>query len=329
RVALQLRFDLASGDTERDQPFARDQDADDAERDDHVTDDLTLLDVLTKRRRLDQERQELTARDVDAEAHHRAVRGSVHEIGGRLDEPSLRRLTLQLRDRAVLRHPQIAAVGDDIERADADDVLVDLAAVRGDDAEIRQLLDLAELARLARELEPQPLDLLDRRQAAARAGLRRELRQKLVAVGKLDVRQRVREERARVAGNLLQHAEELAQRTETLVELSLHLDDQELVLLEASLELFAAPLLRRLTLARLLEQLILLRLRAPELLEALLMLAIVARLPPADQIEEVPKAARFVLRVRRSRGDREAERSGCNEAVDLHPNSPGVGQWEP
>src|SRR5690606_32418858 len=148
-------------------------------------------------------------------------------------------------------------------------------------------------------------------------------------VGKLDVRQRVREERARVAGNLLQHAEELAQRTETLVELSLHLDDQELVLLEASLELFAAPLLRRLTLARLLEQLILLRLLAKEHLEDLLILAIVARLHPCDQMKEFQMSARFVLHVRRSRGVRVHERRGCNEVVYLQPNSPGVRQCEP
>src|SRR5690606_10437256 len=187
---------------------------------------------------------------------------------------------------------------------------------------------LAELGRFARELEPQPLDLVDRRQAAARSRLRRELRQELAPIGVLDVGQRALEQRPRVARNLLQHAEELPERAEALVELPLHVRDQELVLLELRFELLAAVLFGGLTLPGLLEQLRLLRLSLLEFLDAPPMLLIVARLPSVDQLDELPKAARFVLRLRRSRGDREAERSGCNKAVDLHPNSPGVGQWE-
>src|SRR5690606_6281836 len=164
RIALQLRLDLAARDAERDQPLERDQDADDAERDDHVADDLALLDVLAERRRLDQQREQLAASDVDAGPNERPVRGSVDERGRRIDETALRRLALQLGDRSVLRHAQITAVGDEVERAHPHDVLVDLAAVRRDDTEIRQPLDLAELGRLARELEPEPLALVDRRQ---------------------------------------------------------------------------------------------------------------------------------------------------------------------
>src|SRR5690606_35683605 len=156
----------------------------------------------------------------------------------------------------------------------------------------------------------------------------RELGQELAAVGELDVGQRILEQRARIAGDLLQDAEELPERAEALVELPLHLGDQQLVLLESGLELLAAVLLGGLTLPGLLEQLGLLRLSALEFLDAALVLLIVARLPSVDELDELPKATRFVLRLRRSCGDREAERSGCNKAVDLHPNSPGVGQWE-
>src|SRR5690606_34151807 len=242
RVALQLRLHLAAGDAEHDEPLDRDQDADDAEGDDHVADDLALLDVLQLVGRLDQQRQELTARDVHAEAKQVAVRRGADQRRRRVHEPTLGRLTLQLRDGAVLGHPQIAAVGDEIEGADADDVLVDFPPVRGDDALVLEPLDLAELRRLTRELVPEPLDLADRRQTAARAGLLDELRQKLVAVGKLDARERALEQRARVAGNLLQHAEQLAQRPQTLVELRLDVPDQQLVVLEGRLELLTARL---------------------------------------------------------------------------------------
>src|SRR5690606_29518112 len=158
---------------------------------------------------------------------------------------------------------------------------------------------------------------LDRRQPAARSGLRGEFRQEVVTVRILDIRQRALEERAGVAGHLLQDAEKLAQRAETLVELTLHVRDQKLVLLEGGLELLAAGLLGRLLPPRLLEQLRLLGLALAELAHALLALLVVPGLPLGDQIEQLRERARRVLRLRRSRGDREAEHCGCNEAVEL------------
>src|SRR5690606_39515334 len=98
----------------------------------------------------------------------------------------------------------------------------------------------------------------------------RELGQELAAVGELDVGQRILEQRARIAGDLLQDAEELPERAEALVELPLHLGDQQLVLLESGLELLAAVLLGGPTLPGLLEQLGLLRLSALEFLDAAL-----------------------------------------------------------
>src|SRR5690606_21264277 len=287
RLALQLRLHLAAGDAERDQPLDCDQDTDDAERDDHVTDDLSLLDVLHQVRRLDQQRQQLPARDVDAETNEVAIRCGPDQRRGRAHEAALRRLTLQLGDGVAVGQPQIAAVGNHVEPADTNDVLVDLPAVRRDDPVIRDPLDLAELRRFPGELIPPLLDLPDRRQAAARAGLLDEIGQEPFPVRKLDGGQRPLEQRAGVAGHLLQDAEQLAQITQALLKLRLDVPNQQLVLLERCLELLAARLFGSLAPLGLLQQLLLLLLTPTELLDALLLLAIVPRLPSGDVLQQL------------------------------------------
>src|SRR5690606_32844945 len=135
-----------------------------------------------------------------------------------------------------------------------------------------------------------------------------EIRQERVAIRELDGRQRAREQRAGVARHLRQHAEQLAERAEALVELLLHVADQQLVLLEGRLELLAARLLGGLLPLRRLEQLRLLALARLVFPQALLMLAVVASLPLSHQIDELLHGRRLILRLRRAPGDCEAER---------------------
>src|SRR5690606_36556535 len=235
-LAFQLGLHLASGDAEHDQPLEREQHAEDAERDDDVADRTALVDALAQVRRLDQEAEQLAAGHVDAEPHQRITGLRLEQRGRAVDEARLRGLALQLRHAVRLGVvSEVPAVRDEVERADTDDVLEDFLAVGRDDPEVVQPLHLAELGRLALELEPELLDLGDRRQRRRRAHLRRELAQEVDALRELDVRQRRLELAARVTGNLLNDAEQLAQAAEALLELLANVGDEQLVLLEARL----------------------------------------------------------------------------------------------
>ena len=99
------------------------------------------------------------------------------------------------------------------------------------------------LGHLLLQQEPQLLHLVDGRELRRLAHLGRELAQPIAPVRHLCADQRVLELGARVAGHLLQDAEQFPQTAETLVVLLLHLADADLVLLERRFQAFAAALL--------------------------------------------------------------------------------------
>src|SRR5690606_6978447 len=148
------------------------------------------------------------------------------------------------------------------ERPDANDLQLRLRAVRGDDRREHSCHE-ARLGHLALHLEPEPLELVDRRQLAARC----ERGRKLLALRILSADHRVLHDRRYVVRRLADDAEKLAERARLRVELLLKLRELPLVLVEGRAELLAARLRgieRRL---RLLEQL---RLTVAIGLEALL-----------------------------------------------------------
>ena len=90
------------------------------------------------------------------------------------------------------------------------------------------------------QFEPQPFDFLNGCELAAGTHLRSQVGQKLGTLRVLNVGQGRLEQPPGVARNLLEHAEQLAQRTQTHVELFGHVRDQQLVFLECRLQLRAA-----------------------------------------------------------------------------------------
>ncbi len=102
---------------------------------------------------------------------------------------------------------------------------------------------LAGLGNLPLQLEPELLDVVDRRQFVSTRHLVAEGDEECATIGVLHVGQRSGETALRVAGDRLQDAEQFLQRAEPLIERRAGGNDLRLLVLEQLLEPLTLPLL--------------------------------------------------------------------------------------
>ena len=212
---IDLGGNLPADEPERNETLDAEEYADDAENDRDVPDQPALLDAVPETRGLDEQGQDRAPRGVDPEIGEPFRRlfeivGSAQVASGRL----LLELEQAPRLGCIL---EITPAGNGVEHPDADHrPLFDPAIGQGDLG--RELHDLARLGHLPLELEPELLDLSDRRDGRGLAHFLRKRLEKRAATGKLDAGERGVENSLGVARHLLEDTEKLLQGAEALVE---------------------------------------------------------------------------------------------------------------
>ena len=220
-VALRLRrtqltLNLEVRENQTDETDEADQQRQGAQAEDDVADDATVLESLTPVRRLDEDAENRAARRVDGESNEARLRRL--EVLDRR-EVAIRGLPRQLGELAAVgQKAQVGPVGDHVERADADDVLLRAGAITSGDGGL-VADDLRRLGHLLLQRVPKVLELGDRRQRVARGQGFDPLR----PVGDLRADDRTLQLGCRVTCDLTNDAEQLAHgaqaRAKGLVEL--------------------------------------------------------------------------------------------------------------
>ena len=153
------------------------------ETDNAVANNAALMDAVSDRRRLNQQRKNAAASTIYTK-RYRPGRCICH-LSCRIGKPALFRLALQFADRTATVL-QVTGVGNDVEKSNTNNIGCDDLAVSCCDL-MREAADLARLGYFTLQFKPQALDFLDGRQRARPGHFAAELNQKVFTIRELNV----------------------------------------------------------------------------------------------------------------------------------------------
>jgi len=150
RLVLELRLHLSTGDQQAQHSLERQQHTEDTQCNNDVADDATLVDPLPEIRGFHEQSEDLSGGGIKAETHDAVAGCGGQQARRAAREPALLGLTLKFGDGVgfgIVR--EVAAVRHQVESSDADHIFGADLAVRGNDLEVSEALDLTEFSGFA------------------------------------------------------------------------------------------------------------------------------------------------------------------------------------